>query len=61
VARSSLPMVAALNGLPVGIGVTMLLRCDLVFVASDARLSTPFVNLALSPELASSRLGREAH
>lgn len=55
-ARLSLPAVAAVNGLAVGIGVTMLLHCDLVFVASDARLSTPFVNLALSPELASSRL-----
>ncbi|GGF36000.1 enoyl-CoA hydratase [Aliidongia dinghuensis] len=55
-ARSSLPVVAAVNGLAVGIGVTMLLHCDLVFVASEARLSTPFVNLALSPELASSRL-----
>ncbi|BCQ56986.1 enoyl-CoA hydratase-related protein [Burkholderia gladioli] len=55
-ARSSLPVVAAVNGLAVGIGVTMLLHCDLVFVASDARLITPFVNLALSPEFASSHL-----
>lgn len=55
-AHSSLPVIAAVNGLAVGIGVTMLLHCDLVFVASDARLITPFVNLALSPEFASSRL-----
>jgi enoyl-CoA hydratase/carnithine racemase len=40
----------------VGIGVTMLLHCDLVFVAEDAKLSTPFVNLALVPEAASSIL-----
>jgi enoyl-CoA hydratase/carnithine racemase len=34
----------------------MLLHCDLVFVAEDALLSTPFVNLALVPEAASSLL-----
>ena len=45
-----------MEGLAVGIGVTMLLHCDLVFVAEDARLSTPFVNLALVPEAASSLL-----
>ena len=37
-------------------GVTMLLHCDLVFVAEDALLTTPFVNLALVPEAASSML-----
>jgi enoyl-CoA hydratase/carnithine racemase len=34
----------------------MLLHCDLVFVANDAKLTTPFVNLALVPEAASSML-----
>jgi enoyl-CoA hydratase/carnithine racemase len=48
--------VGAVTGLAVGVGTTMLLHCDLVYVADDARLSTPFVNLALVPEAASSLL-----
>jgi enoyl-CoA hydratase/carnithine racemase len=55
-ARAEIPVVAAVTGQAVGIGVTMLLHCDLVFVAEDARLSVPFVNLALVPEAASSLL-----
>jgi len=50
------PLVAAVHGLAVGVGVTLLLHCDLVYVAEDARLTVPFVNLALAPEAASSRL-----
>ena len=53
-ARARTPIVAAVNGRAVGIGTTMLLHCDLVFVSDDAVLTTPFVNLALVPEAASS-------
>jgi len=55
-ARADKPIVAAVHGLAVGIGVTLLLHCDLVYVAADARLSTPFVSLGLVPEAASSWL-----
>ena len=55
-ARATTPIVAAVNGRAVGIGTTMLLHCDLVFVSDEALLTTPFVNLALVPEAASSLL-----
>ena len=50
------PVVAAVPGLAVGIGTTVLLHCDLVFLADSAVLFTPFVDLALVPEAASSLL-----
>jgi|SRR4051812_2830783 len=52
-AAATTPLVAAVNGRAVGVGTTMLLHCDLVFVSDDALLTTPFVNLALVPEAAS--------
>jgi enoyl-CoA hydratase/carnithine racemase len=55
-AKAEKPIVAAVKGAAVGIGTTMLLHCDLVFVAEDARLVTPFADLALTPEAASSLL-----
>ena len=50
------PIVAAVNGLGVGFGFTMLGYCDFVFVGQSARLRTPFSQLGLSPEGSSSYL-----
>jgi enoyl-CoA hydratase/carnithine racemase len=54
--QSTKPLVAAVQGRAVGVGTTMLLHCDFVVLAENAQLSTPFINLALVPEAASTLL-----
>jgi enoyl-CoA hydratase/carnithine racemase len=49
-------VVAAVQGPAVGVGATLLLHCDLVLAADNARLSLPFINLGLVPEFGSTLL-----
>ena len=50
----SKPLICAVNGIGLGIGVTILGLADLVFMANNAQVKCPFTSLALAPEAASS-------
>jgi enoyl-CoA hydratase/carnithine racemase len=55
-AHNTKPIVAAVDGIAIGIGTTMLFHCDYVIASTTTTFSTPFIHLGLVPEGASSLL-----
>lgn len=56
-ARFDKPLLSGVDGLAIGIGTTMNLHCDMTFATARTEFRTPFVDLALVPEAASSLIG----
>lgn len=50
------PVIASVNGLAIGVGVTLLLHCDLIYAGESSRFTLPFVNIGIVPEFASTYL-----
>ena len=50
------PLLAAVNGVGVGIGLTMLLHCDIALISTEARIKVPFISLGVTTEASASLL-----